>query len=65
MSDTIICPNCKIEIEVTEVLSAQLRTQMQKEFEAEIRKKEAAIADREKDVLRAKDEIAFGPVEIS
>ena len=24
MSDTVICPNCKFEIEVTEVLSAQL-----------------------------------------
>lgn len=36
MSDTIICPNCQFEIEVTEVLSAQLRSQLQKEFEADI-----------------------------
>lgn len=57
MSDTIICPNCKFEIEVTEVLSAQLRTQLQKEFEADIRQKEAAIAEREKDVARAKEEV--------
>jgi hypothetical protein len=64
MSDTVICPNCKFEIEVTEVLSAQLRSQMQKEFEAEIRKKEAAIADREKDVLRAKDEVAKAQLDI-
>lgn len=54
MSDTVICPNCKFEIEVTEVLSAQLRSQLQKEFEADIRKKEAAIAERETEVARAK-----------
>lgn len=58
MSDTIICPNCSFEIEVTEVLSAQLRSQLQKEFEADIRKKEAAIAQREKDVASAKEEVA-------
>ena len=28
MSDTIICPKCKFEIEVTEVLSSQLREQL-------------------------------------
>lgn len=57
MSDTVICPSCKFEIEVTEVLSAQLRTQLQKEFEADIRKKEAAIAHREQEVARAKVEV--------
>jgi hypothetical protein len=40
MSDTIICPKCKYEIEVTEVLSSQLREQLRKEFDAELRKKE-------------------------
>lgn len=57
MSDTVICPNCKFEIEVTEVLSAQLRAQLQKEFDAEIRKKESAIEKREADVARAKEEV--------
>ena len=28
MPDTIICPKCSYEIEVTEVFSAQLRTQL-------------------------------------
>src|SRR4029077_8213074 len=64
MSDTVICPNCKFEIEVTEVLSAQLRTQLQKEFEADIRKKEAAIAEREKEVARAKKVIATAEQDI-
>lgn len=57
MSNTIICPQCRCEIEVAEVLSAQLRSQLQKEFDAEIRKKEATIADREKAVARAKEEV--------
>jgi hypothetical protein len=50
MSDTVICPNCKFEIEVTEVLSAQLRAQLQKEFEAELRKKEESLESREKEI---------------
>jgi hypothetical protein len=57
MADTVNCPNCQFEIEVTEVLSAQLRTQLQKEFEAEIRKKESAIEKREAEVARAKEEV--------
>lgn len=58
MSDTIVCPNCNSVIEVTEVLSAQLRTQLQKEFQAEIRKKEEAVAERENAVLRTQAEVA-------
>ncbi|MBS0266148.1 MAG: DUF2130 domain-containing protein, partial [Planctomycetes bacterium] len=64
MSDTIICPKCQFEIEVTEVLSAQLRSQMQKEFEADIRKKEAEIAERETEVARAKAAIATAEQDI-
>jgi hypothetical protein len=57
MPDTIICPKCRYEIEVTEVLSAQLRSQLQKEFEADFRKKEAAIAEREKAVAVAQGQV--------
>ncbi len=57
MSDTIHCPKCQYEIEVTEVLSAQLRSQLQKEFDADIRKKEAAIAERESQVTLAKEQL--------
>jgi len=52
MSDTIICPNCQSPIEVTEVLSAQLRGEMRREFEAEQRKKEAQFAEREAAIHR-------------
>ncbi|MCI0745343.1 MAG: DUF2130 domain-containing protein [Verrucomicrobia subdivision 3 bacterium] len=64
MSDTVICPNCKFEIEVTEVLSAQLRTKLQKEFEADFRKKEASIAEREREVARAKEDVAKAEKEV-
>lgn len=64
MSDTIVCPNCNSVIEVTEVLSAQLRTQLQKEFQAEIRKKEEAVAERENAVLRTQAEVAKAKNEI-
>ena len=64
MADTIICPKCRYEIEVTEVLSAQLRSQLQKEFEADFRKKEAAIAEREKAVAAAKGDVERAKKEI-
>lgn len=57
MADTIRCPQCQCEIEVTEVLSNQLRTDLRKEFEATARRKEAALADREKEVDRAQQEV--------
>src|SRR5689334_21054099 len=34
MPKTISCPQCKYEFEVTEVLAAQLRAELQTEFEA-------------------------------
>jgi len=36
MSSNIICPNCKIQIEITEVMSAQLRASIRGELEAEL-----------------------------
>ncbi len=47
MSNTVICPHCQREIEVTEVLATQLRSQIQQEFDVELRRKEASFADRE------------------
>ena len=51
-SNNIICPKCDFEIEVTEVLSAQLRAEIRKEFEAEQRKKEAQLVERETSLQR-------------
>ena len=58
MSDSsVICPNCKFEIEVTEVLSAQLRGEIRKEFEADQRKKESQLAERESALQRQSTEL--------
>lgn len=50
MHDTIICPQCKYEIEVTEVLSSQLRGKLQKEFDAEQRRKDEEFAKKAEDL---------------
>ncbi len=47
MSNTIVCPNCQVDIEVTEAISSQLRAQLQQQFDAERRRQEKAFADRE------------------
>jgi len=47
MPDSITCPKCGTQIEVTEVLSSQLREQLRKEFEEEARRKEQDLATRE------------------
>ena len=58
MADTIICPQCKSAIEVTEVLSAQLRSELRREFDAEQRKRDAEISQREADLRRAQQDVA-------
>ena len=43
MSDTITCPKCKYEIEVAEALSAHVRVELRKEFDAAQSKKETEL----------------------
>jgi len=57
MADTIICPKCKYEIEVTEVLSSQLRDQIRKEYEADLRKKEQEFQAKAEDLRRREQAI--------
>jgi hypothetical protein len=47
MSDTLFCPNCRTEIEVSAVLAAQVREKLQKEFDGEARRKDQQLAQRE------------------
>jgi hypothetical protein len=47
MAESIVCPSCGEAIEVTEVLSAQLRTQIRREFESELRSRESDFTKRE------------------
>jgi len=44
---TIICPNCKTEIRLTESLAAPLVQQMRKQYEGLVAKKEAEVSQRE------------------
>jgi hypothetical protein len=50
MTDTIVCPNCKYEIEVHEAFSAQMREHLRGELDSEFRRRETEIAGREHDV---------------
>jgi len=40
MAETITCPNCSYEFELSEALSAQLEERLTKQFEAKTHKKE-------------------------
>jgi hypothetical protein len=64
MPDTILCPNCQTPIELTEVLSAQLRGQLRQEFEVEIDRKEKALADRERKLFSEKQSLEQAAREI-
>jgi hypothetical protein len=54
MPNTIICPKCKTEIEVTEALSSQLRDELRQQFEAEAQRKEQDFLTRE-DALKKRE----------
>jgi hypothetical protein len=43
----IICPHCNKEIPLTEAISHQIREQLRKEFDAEVRKKEQEFVQKE------------------
>jgi hypothetical protein len=51
MNDTIICPNCQFEIEVSAAISMQLREQLRKEHDAYARQRENEFAKRD-EILR-------------
>lgn len=52
---TIICPNCKAEIPLTESLAAPLLEKTRRDFERKLSEKDTKIAEREND-LRGREE---------
>lgn len=52
MQDTIACPGCGCEITISETLAAQIRSQLRKEFDADARRKDTALAIRQKDLQK-------------
>jgi hypothetical protein len=57
MAESIICPKCSFEIEVSTALAAQLRDQLRKEFEADARRKDQEIVQREQQIRLREQEI--------
>lgn len=64
MSNTIVCPNCQVDIEVTEAISSQLRAQFQQQFDGETRRqekqfaqREAALADSQRELEKARESV--------
>jgi len=55
---TITCPECKTEIKLTESLAAPLVESTRREYEARLVQKDAAIANREKDLQERETAIA-------
>ena len=50
---TIICPNCKTEIRLTESLAAPLIAATRKQFEQQLSQKDEAVAKREHGIVAA------------
>lgn len=55
---TIICPNCKTEIRLTESLAAPLIAATRQQFEKQLSQKDAEIAQREQGVREKEKQIA-------
>jgi len=55
---TIICPNCKTEIRLTESLAAPLLAATRKQFEEELSRKDSEIAKRELGIREKEKQIA-------
>src|SRR5436190_19430849 len=55
MSDVIRCPQCNSEIEIADALSAQVRGELQRQFDADIRQKNKEFAAREDDLQKRQE----------
>jgi len=55
---TIICPNCKTEIKLTESLAAPLIESTRKQFEQQLAQKDADVAKREQAMREKEKQLA-------
>jgi len=53
----IICPNCKTEISVDDVLHAQIEARIREQYEADKRKSQAALAAKEAALTKKAEEV--------
>lgn len=63
MSDTITCPKCQAEIEVTEVMSAQLAASIRKELQAEFAEKATRLAAERDELATARTALEMSRTE--
>lgn len=47
MSDNLLCPNCQHPIVIADTLAAQVRNELQSKFDAEVKRKNKELAERE------------------
>jgi hypothetical protein len=64
MAETIVCPKCKSQIEVTEVMSAQLRAKLKQEFDEALRAKEREFAEREGNLRQQQETVRLAKAAI-
>ncbi len=57
MSDTLACPNCGFEIEVSAALTAQVRDHMRKEMDAQMQHSQAELLKREEGLRQREMEL--------
>ncbi len=57
MSSNIVCPNCKIQIEITEVMSAQLRASIRNELEAELNATRQRLKQQQDELAQRRQEV--------
>lgn len=55
---TIVCPNCKTEIKLTESLAAPLIESTRKQFEQQLAQKDSDIAKREQAMREKEKQLA-------
>src|SRR5882724_8059647 len=59
MADSLLCPKCGCQIEVSTVLASQIREHLQREHDAESRRRDADASEREKK-LREREQALEG-----
>ena len=64
-NQVIICPYCHKEIPLTEALSHQIKEDLRKEFDTEVKKKELEIAQKEQGLIKKEALLAFLWVKIN
>jgi hypothetical protein len=65
MSDTITCPECQAEIEVTEVMQAQLAATIRSEMQAEFAEKARKLSTERDELAKAQTQLADSQAEFN